>query len=156
MNDWAAVVKEVGSLIPHIVGGRVFHLESPWKLNDLHSNLEGVLGMERLFANTDLALWLFTLGVGLSEAERCSGLLPETQRKTVKVQLSFLFDASVGHPSSCHMEVVDVSLQQRRMTRAAKFWRRSSLLLRVVVHVHQTGSVHAIDEAVLSLHVVST
>ena len=42
MNARAAVVKEVGSLIPRIVGGRVFHLECPWKLNDLHPNLEGV------------------------------------------------------------------------------------------------------------------
>ena len=49
------------------------------------------------------------------------------------------------------MEVVIVSLQQRRMTRAAKFWRHSNLLLRAVVHVHQTGSVYAIDEAVLCI-----
>ena len=62
--------------------------------------------MERQFANTDLALWPCTLEVGLSKVERCSGLLPETQRKTVRVSLSFLFDVSVGHPRSCHMEVV--------------------------------------------------
>ena len=42
MNDRAAVVKEVGSLIPHIVGGRVFHLEGLRKLNDLHLNSEHV------------------------------------------------------------------------------------------------------------------
>ena len=58
------------------------------------------------FANTDLALWPCTLEVGLSKVKRCSGLLPETQRKTVRVSLSFLFDVSVGNPSSCHMEVV--------------------------------------------------
>ena len=44
--------------------------------------------------------------MGLSKAERCSGLLPETQRKTVRVSLSFLFDVTVGHSRSCHMEVV--------------------------------------------------
>ena len=53
-----------------------------------------------------LILWPCTLEVGLSKAEKCSGLLPETQRKTVKVSLSFLFDVSVGHPSSCHMDMV--------------------------------------------------
>ena len=42
MNDWAAVVKEVESLIPRIVGGRVFHLQGPWELNALHPKLEGV------------------------------------------------------------------------------------------------------------------
>ena len=35
------------------------------------------------------------------------------------------------------------------MTHVAKFWRRSNLLLRAVVHVHQSGSVYAIDEPVL-------
>ena len=33
---------EVGSLNPRIVGGRVFHLEGPQELNDLHPNLEDV------------------------------------------------------------------------------------------------------------------
>ena len=121
MNDQPAIVKEVGFLTPRIVGGRVFHLEGPRKLNDLHPNLEGVWGMEMQFENIDLALWPCTLKVGLSKAERCSGLLPETLRKTVTVSLSFLFDVSVVHLRSCH-----ASLQQRRMTCAAKFWRRSS------------------------------
>ena len=40
--DWAAVINEVGSLTPHSVGVRVFHLGGPRKLNDMHSNLEGV------------------------------------------------------------------------------------------------------------------
>ena len=62
--------------------------------------------MERQFANIDLALWPCTLEVGLSKVERCSGLMPETQRETVRVSLSFFFDVSVGHSSSCHMEVV--------------------------------------------------
>ena len=39
--------------------------------------------MERQFADTDLVFWLCTLEVGLSKAKRCSGLLSETQRKTV-------------------------------------------------------------------------
>ena len=64
------------------------------------------MGMERQFANTSPKLWLCTLEVGLSKAERCSELMPVTQRKTVKVSLSFLFDVSVGHLCSCHMEVV--------------------------------------------------
>ena len=90
--------------------------------------------MERQFANTDLALWPCTLEVGLSKVKRCSGLLPETQRKTFRVSLSFLFDVSAVHPSSCHMEVVDASQQQQKMTCEAKFWRRFNLLLRAVVH----------------------
>ena len=94
---------------PRIVGGSLFHLEGPRKLNDLHSSLEGVyiyIGMERRFANIDLELWPCTLKVGLGKAERCSGLLPETQRKTVRVSVSLLFDVSVGHLHSCHMEVM--------------------------------------------------
>ena len=89
------------------MGGRLFNLEGPRKLNDLHPSLEGVyIGMERRFANTDLELWPCTAEVGLGKAEWCSGLLPETQRKTVRVSLSFRFDVSVGNLRSCHMEVV--------------------------------------------------
>ena len=54
--------------------------------------------MERQFANIDLALWPCTLEVGLSKVERCSGLMPETQRETVRVSLSFFLGAACGSP----------------------------------------------------------
>ena len=88
--------------------------------------------------------------MGLRKVERCSGLLLETQRKTVRVSLSFLFDVSVGHPSSCHMEVVHGCFPApMKNDPCSNVLETFQSLLSAVLHVHQTRSVYAIDEAVL-------